>query len=183
MIKKSIILSLIASLILVSCKEKEQLNGEQSKKPLPVLGKYYFDFDEVVYYTVPDDSPDKYTDNDHNTKMDSIAMDIFFGEAPGVNDTESIAYLDSIGFRKKYIPASKHNSMREIFRERSFIPPSVDTACAPIYRDIYIIKDKGKNVGIVKICYECSQHYITGTKADTEGFGLNGEYSELLKVD
>ena len=51
-----------------------------------------------------------------------------------------------------------------------------------MYRDIIIFKNKGTTVGVAKICFRCDQSSIIGTIANTDEFGMSGDFDRLDKL-
>ncbi len=148
-----------------------------------VLGKYYYDFDEVLYYKTAKDFDDLVAidKKEIKTLKDSITSKLMTDFDEAVSYDVAAVYLDSIGFEKKVLPPSKHAALREIFREK-ISNISETTVCEPIYRDIYVFKKNGKLAGIAKLCYSCGQSRFIGTNANTENFGMDGEFGTLEKI-
>lgn len=170
---KNCIFLITVLFIIVGCTKKE---------PKIIKGNYYFDFDEVVYYNTTDMEKSYDYDKKNITPIDSITIQIMRGDMPtSLNDSISIAYLDSIGFNRKVLPVSKNKEIKEVFREKKVDSYEV-TACAWTYRDIYILKKNGKITGIVKLCYDCGQYEFIGTNANTDGFGTYGEFYQLRQL-
>lgn len=145
--------------------------------------EYYYDFDEVIYYKTTKGFDDLIAIDDKEvmTLKDSVANQLMgeFGEA--VPYDVAATYLDSIGFEKKILPASKNTALMEIFREKSK-ERTEWTTCEPIYRDIYVFKKNGKVVGMGKLCYECGDSRFFGTSAKTGNFGMDGEFGKLREL-
>lgn len=147
---------------------------------------YYFDFDEAIYYSGTDSITNQIFDRDsqpNKSFKDSIVNEIvsdFHHQA--ADDKNVLRYIDNMGFSETVIPKSKHAELKEIFRERDYTMNLESTTCEPIFRDIFVLKKKGKVTGMAKICYDCGMHRILGTKANTDGFGESGEYGKLLKL-
>lgn len=166
---------------IVGCNEK-QSNGVAVK---PKLGAHYFDFDEAIYYNITDSLSNDIDSNPDRSATDSIGERLLSGRnARELSDTIAIAWLDSVGFSKRVFNEVEQVKLREIFREKSFDYDEDETVttCAPVFRDIYLFKKEGKPTGIVKICYDCGDLQIIGAKADTKGFGYNGEYKQLYEL-
>ncbi len=177
-----VILLLAVGTMIFGCKNGSSQPNEEKNEV--VKGKYYFDFDEVVYYSASDKypDPDQIREKEVKTKIDTMTIEIMQGYLPqATSDTIYIAYFDSIGFKKKIIPEGKQNALREIFREKS-VENSETAACAWTYRDFYLFKKKGKVTGIAKLCYECGIDEFIGTTASTIGFGYYGEYGQLREI-
>lgn len=146
---------------------------------VPISGKYYYDFDEVIYYKTTKGIDDLIAIDDKEVKTfkDSVTSQIMadFGEIPYAVTAN---YLDSIGYTRKEVPLSKLPALKEIFREKS-TERTEFAACAPIYRDIYVFKKNGKFSGMAKLCYECGLSRFIGTDAKTGDFGMEGEFGKL----
>jgi hypothetical protein len=149
----------------------------------PVLGKYYYDFTEVVYYKTTKGFDDLIAIDDKKvmTLKDSVTFQIMTGFEEVVPYDVEATYLDSIGFEKKIIPVSRYAALYEIFRVK-IRKHSEAAACMPIYRDIYVFKKQGKVIGIAKLCYSCGQSQFIGTSAETSGFGMDGEFEKLKEL-
>jgi hypothetical protein len=145
---------------------------------------YYFSFDEVVYYKtkIGWDELSVIDRKKIKTVNDSMTMtlmgDYNFESIP---DNRAVTYLDNLDFEKKTIPVSKHELIREVFREKLSTYYET-TLCEPIYRDVYVFKQNGEITGIAKLCYECGLSSFTGTSADTEDFGADGEFEKLKEL-
>ena len=75
----------------------------------------------------------------------------------------------------------KFEEINKIFIEKKHYDISA-TACDYVFRDILIFKHKSKTIGIAKICFGCSGNQIVGTKANTEEFGMDGDYEKLKEI-
>jgi uncharacterized protein YxeA len=118
--------------------------------------EYFFAFDEVTYYKTDKGFNDLSIIDDKKVKTlkDSITSKMMSDFEEAISYDVAVTYLDSIGFKHKQIPVSKHDALREIFREKS-TKRTEWVSCEPIYRDIYVFKKNGKVSGIAKLCYEC----------------------------
>lgn len=145
--------------------------------------RYYFAFDEVVYYKSKSDKDFiSWEEGKSNTLRDSMVQALMGDyDYEFVPFTRAVAYLDSLGFEKKIIPVSKHEVINEIFREKIDIDLTTVT-CLPVYRDIYVFKRGGQLAGVARLCYDCWQSSFYGTRADTECFGTDGEFEKLHKI-
>lgn len=106
-------------------------------------------------------------------------MNIYFPQ--NLNQIDFLKSMDKIGYNKKEIPKSKFPEIDKIFIEKT-VSESSTYACIAVYRDILIFKNKGKIIGIAKICFSCHQHIIIGTKINDENFGQNGDYKKLKVI-
>lgn len=160
---------LLFTIILLSCNSK---------------GKKYFEYDEIEYYKseIEEDQIGVLYDNQKKSKIDSLKMGVILGEIPNsISNTEFIENLKSFGYIKSKIDPTKFNKIDEIFTEKSHSELYAN-ACIYIYRDILVFKKKSKVIGIAKICFGCDANVIVGTKANTEEFGMSGDYEKLRKI-
>ena len=118
-----------------------------------------FHYDSLDYYYSPDRNDYKlsllYEDRNLNIK-DSLARDIYFGEAPDKLSMDFVLKnLDSIGFIHKNIEKKDFP-----FVDSSILPvrgnDSIFAACLHEFRDLLIFNYKGKPIGMLKVCFHCS---------------------------
>ncbi len=167
---KTIIL-LIFIIISVSCKEEK--------------GKYLYDFDEIVYYKLKIDEVRLLNTLDNPHKLNKIQereSQIVFDDFPRtIQDTLILENIEKEDFKKIDVSQKFNKQIKEIFRE-NHKERQLSIDCAPIYRDLLILKKQNKKVGIVKICFECGQVQFIGTKLDTDNFGTKGEFKKLKEI-
>lgn len=82
---------------------------------------------------------------------------------------------------KKKINSTKFEALNKIFIEKPYEEGSA-RACIPVFRDILIFKKNDKITGMMKICFNCHQYRILGTKANTDNFGSYGDYLLLWDI-
>jgi len=156
------------------------LVGCHQDKPAITKGKYFFDFDEVVYYKTEATTELLY--KRPHTPSENLFIQIVNGNTPQkLSDTNFLSYIDTVGYIKKVIPARKHAAIREIFSEKNCEDNSI-TSCTRFFRDIYIFKKKGKVTGVAKLCYECGDEFFISAKGNTSCFGATGEYEKLTEI-
>ncbi|WP_080777726.1 hypothetical protein [Chryseobacterium phocaeense] len=175
----------------VGCKKAEQSSNttQQSDQSveqefIPKYRKLYFDYDGIDHYHISiDEGSVMALDTIPNrSKEDQLKLDLIINKTPrNINDTEFIKSLEKIGFKKSAIPSHNFKKINEIFIEKT-VSENIEYACVPVYRDILIFKKKEKNIGIAKICFDCHQKQITGTKANIENFGQDGDYERLQQI-
>lgn len=175
----------------VGCKKAEQssnigqkTNQSVEQKFIPKYGKLYFDYDGIDHYHIStDESSVMALDTIPNrSKEDQLKLDIIINKTPkSINDTEFIKSLEKIGFKKSVIKTHSFKKINEVFIEKT-VSENIEYACVAVYRDILIFKKKEKIVGIAKICFDCHQKQIVGTKANTENFGQDGDYEKLQQI-
>jgi len=176
-----------ASLILFSCHQKTETVMEATKNLKSgntKIGKKFFEYDEIDYYTnaIDEGNIEKLYDNQSKSVLDSLKMGVILGEIPTtISDLAFMDKLDKISYRKSSIAESKFRDMDAIFVEKEVTVMGINV-CETIFRDILIFKKKNKVVGIAKICFGCNALHITGTKAHTQNFGKNGDYEKLAKL-
>lgn len=98
-----------------------------------------------------------------------------------ISDSAFFSTLYTYPFKKKLIPNTKFASLDSIFQVKNNIS-SEPSLCLPTFRDIIIFKKDEHVVGIAKICFECEQHSIVGTKQNTDDFGQSGDYEKLAQL-
>lgn len=149
-----------------------------------IQGKKFFDYDEIDYYFNDYDAAklsDLY-DNQSRSELDCLKTEIVIGDIPkDITDLSFIDHLEKIGYKKSRVEQSKFSDIDKIFFEKT-AKESLVTACVHVYRDILIFRKNNKVVGTAKICFDCMAHQITGTKANTEDFGQDGDYGKLEMI-
>ena len=107
-------------------------------------------------------------------------MKILDNNLPAKNsDTTFILELQNLNFKKVTAEKLNINKYREIFSSE-FCNEIQENACAPIYRDIYVFRNKNKIVGIAKICFECQIVDFTSEKYNWQRYG---ECESLKKLE
>lgn len=157
---------------------------DSSKSTKQVIGKNFFEYDAIDYYTNDFDESkigDLY-DNQSKSELDSFKMGIILDDIPeSISDLDFIDKLVKVGYKKTQIDKSKFDSIDNIFVEKT-TTENIAAACVYVYRDILIFKKDDKVVGTAKICFDCMAHQINGTTANTENFGQEGDYQRLGKI-
>jgi hypothetical protein len=150
-------------------------------KPAP-LGNKFFEYDEIDYYSIPTMEGPKRNENSVTAKTenyDSLEEAVYSFDTPrNMDDLSFIGKLESLSYHKGTIPKNIFSSIDSIFSEKS-VDIRDFTHCIPEYRDILIFKRQTKIIGVAKVCFQCEQYHIIGTKANTENFGQNGDYEKL----
>jgi hypothetical protein len=182
----------LLTIILISCNPKtqkttenvEKQNTENHFKEPKITGSKYFEYDEIEYYKseIEEDQIGELYDDQKKSLKDSLKMGIILGEIPkSISDTNFIDYLNSFGYVKSKIEATKFDKIDEIFTEKKHSEVYA-TGCIYIYRDILIFKKKSKIIGIAKMCFGCDASVIVGTKSNTDEFGMSGDYEKLREI-
>ena len=173
-------------LALASCNSTTNSKGKSDPdSPVqPLTGKKFFEYDRIVHYFNPYDESNLKDLYNSQTKseIDSIKKGVIVGHIPtNIFDLSFIDKLERIGYKNENVDKSKFGAIDNIFTEK-VITENLSTACISIYRDILIFKKQSKVIGTAKICFECMDHQITGTNANTGNFGQDGDYSQLQKI-
>jgi len=167
-----------------STTEKKSEPVDSSKSTKQVIGKKFFMYDAIDYYTNDFDESkigDLY-DNQSKSEIGSFKMGIILGDIPkSISDLDFIDKLAKVGYKKTLIDKSKFDSIDNIFVEKT-TTENLATACIYVYRDILIFKKDHKVVGTAKVCFGCMANQINGTTANTENFGQEGDYERLEKI-
>ncbi|MFC5980240.1 hypothetical protein [Flavobacterium salmonis] len=179
---KNILLSLIIILVF-SCetKRKQESQNVSQANPKKIIGKKFFEYDEIDHYfnNYDEDKLSELYDNQSKTEIDSFKMGVILDRIPKDSlDLKFVDKLNEIGYVKTKIPKSKFKGIDSIFIEKSVENPTA-TGCIYVYRDILIFKKNDVVVGTAKICFGCGASQITGTSAITDNFGQKGDYSIL----
>jgi len=176
----------IISLTLFSCSSKTDKlkNSEITTQSQKMNSKNFFDYDEIVYYFYNYDESklQELYDNQSKSEIDSIKMGVILGRIP--KDSSNLSFIDKlekIGYTKSAIDKSKFADIDKIFVEKS-VSENVASACIYIYRDILIFKKRNNIIGTAKICFGCMDNQITGTTANTDNFGQDGDYERLENI-
>ena len=149
---------LLMIILFLACSKKEMI---------------FSNFDTIEHFHLINDSL-----LDYKTR-DSISEKIMNNDFPlNLNDKSFYDKLTQNNFSKikwSNIDVSffKNNFIRDTFTN------TYTTACIPDYRDILILKESNKIVGIVKICIGCQMHYIIGENKDKKQINNSGGIENL----
>lgn len=145
----------------------------------------YFHFDRVDHYTkeITEAEVEQTYSEQEKSRKDQALLQIVTGNVP-VNpaDTLFIANMDILGFQKKTLDPGLNDELSKIFSKKEAPETSVVAACEPIYRDVLVFRQKGKVVGVAKICFDCGDSQIVGARYNPGEFGQSGEFSKLGKI-
>jgi hypothetical protein len=178
-------------ILLFSCNSKTNLkNNVESaeeefvyKEPIITGGKY-FEYDELIHYKndFDENKIGELYDNQDKSDLDSLKMGVILNDTPkSINDTTFLKKLETFGYKKSIISKTKFNKIDEIFTEKKH-SEVLSAACVYVYRDILIFKRNSKIIGIAKICFDCGDSEIVGTKANTNEFGQSGDFDTLYEI-
>ena len=159
--KYTLIIALLF-IILSSCRNKE-----------------YFDFDKAIHYSIDISEEEVYDLG--NTFKEKKLFHALGDYITTINDTLKVSDLESLGFYKHAINNAKFKLLNNLFSEKHH-DNVYGLAWIAVYRDIIIFKNKGTTVGVAKICFGCDQSSIIGTIANTDEFGMSGDFDRLDKL-
>jgi hypothetical protein len=188
---KKIIVFFLFTMTFGACDSKVETRTKKTEKqekaifvePI-ITGDKYFEYDEIEFYNTDfqEDKIDELYDNQEKSFQDSLKMEVILGGTPkSILDLSFIDYLKKIGFKKSKINSNQFKAIDKIFTEKKHAE-YYEFACIPIFRDVLIFKNKSKVVGIAKICFTCNNSVIVGTNANTEEFGMSGDYEKLSEI-
>jgi hypothetical protein len=127
---------LFCLIILISCNVKRE-NTDMN----------YFDFDEVDYYhkDIIENDIFKEYEKAKIPGYDNNYLKIVHTEYPTkLNDTIFIYNMIKFGYEKNQIDKIKNNQINQIFSKNNCTELTT-TSCVPIYRDIFVFKQKRGN--------------------------------------
>lgn len=145
---------------------------------------YYFEFDDVNYYHKDIIENDIFKEYEKAKLLgyDKSYLKIVNTEYPtNLNDKEFLNSLIKYGYKKNKVAKSKLNQINQIFSKKD-CEELTTNGCVPIYRDILIFKKKNVIVGIAKVCFDCRNAYIIGSKQNWDYFGECGDYENLQEI-
>lgn len=188
-------ISALILILLVACSDKKDSNNlsdtETNQKtninnkiPKIKYGKKFFEYDAIDYYHLEkeDKSVKSLFENKKKSKIDRLKFEVIVNETPdNPQDQDFLNHMDEIGYSKKKIDSTKFEVLNKIFIEKPY-EDGTARACIPVYRDILIFKKNNKITDMMKICFNCHQYRIVGTKANTENFGSDGDYLKLWNI-
>ncbi|MFC7775201.1 hypothetical protein [Flavobacterium sp. GCM10027622] len=160
---------LFGLILMTSCNKKDEGNMN------------YFDFDELEYYhkNITQNAILAEYEKSKSANYNENYLKIVENEYPSnLNDKEFITDIIKFGYQKKLLEKSKYNQIDQVFSKNDCIELTT-SGCIPIYRDIFIFKQKGKIIGVAKVCFECRMAHIVGSKQNWDYFGECGDYEKL----
>ena len=122
------------------------------------------EFDEIIHYQISDETALKNKESERfftiftSLKKHKLGLQTFEKE------------LIDFGFKKHTFQKEKTKAINDFITNKIYYKENF-TACIPHYRDILILKSKGKTIAILKICFECTM---------TEYYGkINTNFTEI----
>ena len=183
---RQIIILALSGLTIFGCNiptEKNKRNISNNQTLTHTERKRFFDYDEIDYYFNDSFKEAEMVDLiGRKSELDSLKKGILLGNIPkGISDLSFINNLEKIGYKKSLVDNSKFGDIDKIFVEKS-VKENIATSCEYIYRDILIFKLNKNIIGTAKICFGCMANEITGTNANTDNFGQDGDYRRLRNL-
>lgn len=171
---------IIFSGIIFSCSNQSTSTQTAEENFIP---KSFFDFTEVDHYSINISENEIWS----LEEIDSGQTNYLFNEIltnlypENIKDTAFIQDLESFGYTKSKISNAKHVELDSLFSEKKH-EEFYQYMCLPEFRDLLIFKDSVRIVGIAKICFSCDESHILGANANTEKFGMSGDYRRLWNL-
>lgn len=156
-------------------------NNQNKSEPLTL-----FTFDKVEHYStgIKDSiitSINKKKFHNLNEIEESYLKFIHENIPTNIKDTSFVSTIEKLKFNKKIIPDSEIKILQEIFSE-AFCNEMAESACIPMYRDIYVFKKNNQITGIAKVCFECKIIYFICKDYSWQGFGECENLEKLQKI-
>lgn len=174
---------IITAIIISSCNNSKKAEVADTKVVKKEL-KPFFDSDKIDHYYLnfSDDDFMKIIRKDKNTDKEVEFITLFVHSFPDTIPQENFEkILLNHKYKKSNLSLKQQKEIENVFSEKDSLQDTF-AACAAEYRDIFIFKKKEKTVGIAKICFKCGRFQITGSKLDTNGFGLWSELDKLKSI-
>lgn len=188
-------------LLLFGCKKAEKnqeiLESNKPKKSDSITvkseeNKYkkelanFFNYNRVEYYykDVSEKAILNILKEGYSKPVDSskyLYAELVTGNHPNFLSKKLENDLSKFGFKKETLQKNKYIELNAIFRE-TICDDVYAASCTPIYRDILIFYKNNDIVGVSKICFDCRQYKMIGTKEKTENFGQCGGFEKLYKI-
>ncbi len=180
---KIYIFILIVVVVISSCNNSKKAEVADTKVVKKEL-KPFFDSDKIDHYYLnfSDDDFMKIIRKETNTEKEKEFIDIYEFDFPDTIPQENFEkILLNHKYKKSNLSFKQQKEIENVFSEKDSLQDTF-AACIAEYRDIFIFKKKEKTVGLAKICFKCGRFQITGSKLDTNGFGLWSELDKLKKI-
>lgn len=182
---------LLILLLIVSCNKKsqEELPEYETQEELNeriTEGKPFFDFDKVVHYHI-DISEKDYYDlvRKDKTSNKTKLLSVFLQNRVPINEQAKLEFQNAIKSERvieNVIDSKYYDELRtRVFAERKCGVITV-TACAPLYRDIFVFSKNKKETGIAKICFECEKVSFSEGDFIQACFGTGDEFERIINI-
>ena len=159
------------------------ISCNKTKKSEPLT---LFTFDKVEHYStgIKDSiitSINKKKFHNLNEIEESYLKFIHENIPTNIKDTSFVSTIEKLKFKKKIVPDSEIKILKEIFSE-AFCNEMAESACIPMYRDIYVFKKNNQITGIAKVCFECKIIYFISDDYSWQRFGECENLEKLQKI-
>lgn len=181
---------LLILLLVISCNKKseEEFPEYETQEELNnkiTVGKPFFDFDEVIHYQIPitlKAALNLFPERGSGKEMSLLGHLLWDDVSEKYHSDLFKKGIDSIAVYKNKINSKFYQELKtEIFSEKKCDNISM-AMCDPIYRDIFIFKKNGKEIGVAKICFECYLYSFSKGIFIYDCFGMNGEFKRLKEI-
>jgi hypothetical protein len=143
----------------------------------------YNNFDEIIHYQITNEGALKNKDSE---RFYSIFTSLS-GHKLSLKTFEK--ELIDFGFTKHTFQKEKTEAINDFITNKIYYEGNL-TACIPHYRDILILKSKGKTIAILKLCFECAmvEYYgkinsnMKNIEAKDIGENYFNEFDQLYKT-
>lgn len=149
--------------------------------------KNYFEFDEIEYYRLDpnyvgiSENITVFEEKD-SAKLENFEYSIIHGYKPdGIKNDGFQEKLLKVGYVRRGLDSKFYKEINTIFSAKEAVDLYA-MACVPWFRDILIFKYEGNVTGIAKICFQCRQSHIRGTKENVYDFGQDGDFEKLEEI-
>jgi len=166
---KIIQLLLLATVVISACKNVDN-STDQLITDSNIISNKIFHFNSVDYYSrTKNRSTERAFYKSEFTEKGESPMDIFTGYKPDqLADSTFITQLKDMGYQKAIIvEESAIKEISESMVSGTFPDPKLVTTCAPLFRDILILRQNGKISGVAKLCYDCGKFHLVGNDSDS----------------
>lgn len=146
-----------------------------------VLGNYYNKLDLYQLGTLIESS--NFRGEDSRQKEKTLVA-IRYEKTPKTLRKASALVRDLryLGIKKIAIPFNKFSQINEILFKQKGAKETKKVTKQTGYDNILVFRRDARIVGVMKICFDCHQHYTMGIEHQTRNFGENGDYEKLNKI-
>lgn len=138
------------------------------------------EFNQAIHYTISidDDTLFDLASRDGLTDYEQLKIEVLLNKTPeSLSDTLLLENFGAIGFTKTQLNTEQVSQLQYLFNIEHKKPVRVNE-CINIYRDILVLRQGNKTIGIAKICLECEAMLLTA--AEQQNLHLRpGNYERL----
>jgi len=141
--------------VLVSCKKEPFINN----------------FNQIDHYQLTNESIED---------SEKGFMNVIFEDYPiKISDTTFFNRINNNYWKINSLNKNKVDKFKKVFNKKDF-SCEFDSACIPMYRDIYVLKENKKVTGILKVCYECEMYYFIGQNDKNQKIVEGGNFNSSI---